>query len=170
MSAMFPFCLKSFLQKLYQTVLEDFTNPIPYLYIPSMTILSGDCTTYMRKTWCDRVLSLLLSHWGKKAIIKVEDFTLSAVSRKRGISLFSFFSFYGKKIKKNFFSSVPFRRSITEYVKFWYIDIFIGPKSDHCNHHCIALPCQSLHQSSCWDLIDVTLGLKIHATSPRVTQ
>ena len=37
---------------------------------------------------------------------KVEDLTLSAVSRKRGISLFSFFSFYGKKIKKKTFSLV----------------------------------------------------------------
>ena len=140
MSAMFPFCLKSFLQKLYQTVLEDFTNPIPYLYIPSMTILSGDCTTYMRKTWCDRVLSLLLSHWGKKAIIKVEDFTLSAVSRKRGISLFSFFSFCGKKIH-NFISSVPSRCSITEFVKFWSCWYLYRTqvRSLQSSLHCLAL-------------------------------
>ena len=47
----------SFTKNIYQTI-EDYANPIPDLYIPSTTILSGDCTTYMRKTWCDWVLFL----------------------------------------------------------------------------------------------------------------
>ena len=64
MSAMFPFCLKSVLEKLYQFFLEDFTNPIPDLYIPSMTILSGDCTTYILESMMWQS-SLPLSHWGK---------------------------------------------------------------------------------------------------------
>ena len=84
---------------------------------------------------------------------KVEHLTLRAVSRKRGISLFSFFSFCGKKKTK---------KTLYLWCSFWtfYISLNMSIFCSCCYFYRTlvrSLPCFVLHQSSWWDLIDVTL-------------
>ena len=102
--------------------------------------------------------SLPLSHWGKKAKIRPRLRILPWARFPESVEyLYSHFSHSAEK--RYTILSLVFHLDVLSLnlSNFGRVDIFIGPKSDHCNHHCIALPCQSLHQSSCWDLIDVTL-------------